>query len=294
MRTQDISVQHLLARSESRLGVREVIGVKGLSNRLRRVQIQHYDPVNREAPLIHDVIMIIPPVCDHPLTHGDFEARLRFLEEIRSAKIPCIFMSAPRNMANHLRRDIEQVGIPHVVSIQDAFLLESRLKSVLREKMEHRITMHGVLLKMFGLGVMIRGDSGAGKTTLGMKLVWKGHTWIADDIIEIEKMDDRCLNAQGMESIRHLVDLKGSGVRHAKSIFADESVADGTNLHLVLEIEGREGLPVSQMSAYPVEFIDIMGSSIPCVHIPGYGDDDFDLLKIEKWVRAFKGTGEAS
>jgi serine kinase of HPr protein (carbohydrate metabolism regulator) len=294
MRALDISVRHLLAGSERRLGIRQVIGERGLSNHLRHIHVQHYIHDDTDAALVPDVIMIINPACDHPLTHGDHETRLRFFKEIHTANIPCVFMSASGRIEDHLYPDIEWIGIPHIVSALDMFLLESRLKGLLREKFEHRVRMHGVLLNMFGLGVMIRGDSGTGKTTLGVNLVRKGHTWIADDAIEIEQRNGRRLYAQGCDSIRHLIDLKECGICHAKSIFADSQVAGGTNLNLILEIEEWDGPPDRQKSAYSIESVVIMGKRLPCIHIPRFRDHDFDLPEIEKRVRAFNRSGESS
>jgi len=294
MRALDISVRHLLAGSEHRLGIRQVIGKRGLSNHLRYTHVQHYIHDDTDAALVSGVIIIINPACDHPLAHGDHETRLRFFKEIRTANIPCVFMPASGRIEDHLYPDIEWIGIPHIVSVLDMFLLESRLKGLLREKLEHRITMHGVLLNMFGLGVMIRGDSGAGKTTLGVKLVRNGHTWIADDAVEIEQRSGQSLYAHGCDSIRHLIDLKGFGIRHAKSIFPDSQVAKGVNLNLILEIGEWDGPPDKQKSSYSTESVVIMGKRLPCIHISRFRDHDFDLPEIEKRVRAFNRSGESS
>lgn len=71
--------------------------------------------------------------------------------------------------------------------------------------------MQGVLLNMFGRGILMKGDSGIGKTTLAMKLVQRGHVWVADDAIEIEKKDSHHLYARGHDRSRHLVDMKALG-----------------------------------------------------------------------------------
>jgi len=187
MKDQGISVQHLLAGSEGRLGLRQVIGVNGLENRLRHVQVQHYVEGDVSGLLVDDTILIMEPAKDHSLILRDDETCRVLLKKIKTAKIPCIFMSASERIADYLYQLIKPTGIPLVASAHDPYVLASRLKGLLREKISHCIMVHGVLLQMFGMGVMIQGDSGAGKTTTGTMLVQKGHTWIADDAIEIEK-----------------------------------------------------------------------------------------------------------
>jgi HPr kinase/phosphorylase len=294
MRAQGISVQHLLAGSEGRLGLRQVIGAKGLENRLHHVQVQHYMDGDVSGSLVHDMILIMDPAQDRPLIRKDDETCMTFLEKIKTAKIPCIFMSASEKIAEHLCHLTKPTGILLLASAHDPYVLESRLKGLLREKISHRIMVHGVLLRMFGMGVMIQGDSGVGKTTAGMMLVQKGHTWIADDAVEIEKRRGQRLYAKGCKSIRHLVDLKEFGIRDAKRLFDDHRRAAGTDLDLILDMEQR-GDDLSRPDSDSFRNIrEIMGMQIPCIHIPPCRDHDFDILAIEKRVAVFRRDGGTS
>jgi serine kinase of HPr protein (carbohydrate metabolism regulator) len=294
MRTRSISVQRLLAGSEVRLGLRRVICEKGYANRLRHVQVRHciYRGVGGSSG--HDIILVMDPSQDRPLTRKDEETCLIFLEEIRAAKISCIFISTSDRVPDHLQYFTEQTGIPLLTSAYDAFLLESRLMGLLRGKINHHIRVHGVLLKMFGLGVLIMGDSGAGKTTAGMMLVQKGHTWIADDVVEIKKRHGKRLYASRCQSTRDLIDLKESGIRNPQSLFAGRRQADGTDLHLILEMERRREVSGRRSLEGCQGVREIMGMQIPCIQIPFFRDGDLDALKIEERVKAFIGDGGTS
>ncbi len=291
MRAQGTSLQHLLAGSEARLGLRQVIGTKGHANGLRHVQVQHYADGRVGGSSGHDIILVMDPLKDRPLIRKDEEARLTFLEEIRAAKIFCIFISTSDRVPDHLHHFTEQTGIPLLTSAYEAFMLESRLKGLLREKINHHIRMHGVLLKMFGLGVLILGDSGAGKTTAGMMLVQRGHIWIADDAVEIKKRHGKRLYARGCRSTRDLIDLKESGIRNAQSLFPGRRQADGTDLRLTLEMVHRGEVTGRRSSRGHRGFREIMGLQIPCIQIPFFRDGDFDALKIEEKVKAFIRDG---
>ena len=291
MRAQGTSLQHLLAGSEARLGLRLMIGTRGHANRLRHVQVQHYADGRVGASSGHDIILVMNPLKDRPLIRKDEETRLTFLEEIRAAKISCIVISTSDRVPDHLHHFTEQTGIPLLTSAYGALILESRLTGLLREKINHHIRMHGVLLKMFGLGVLILGDSGAGKTTAGMMLVRKGHIWIADDAVEIKKRHGKRLYARGCRSTRDLIDLKESGIQNPRSFFAGRRQADGTELHLILEmVHRREGTGRRSSEGYR-GVREIMGLQIPCIQIPFYRDGHFDTSMIEERVNAFIRDG---
>ena len=294
MRAQGTSLQHLLAGSEVRLSLRLMTGTRGLANRLRDVQVRHYAYGCVGGSSGHSIFLIMDPSQDRPLIRKDEKTRLTFLEEIRAAKISCIFISTSDRVPDHLQHFTEQTGIPLLTSAYDALLLESRLTGLLREKINHHIRVHGVLLKMFGLGVLILGDSGAGKTTAGMMLVQKGHTWIADDAVEIKKRHGKRLYARGCQSTRDLIDLKESGIRNPQSLFAGRRQADGTDLHLILEMERRREVSGRRSSEGCRGVREIMGMQIPCIQIPFFRDGDLDALKIEERVKAFIRDGGTS
>ena len=294
MRAQGISVQHLLAGSEGRLGLRQVIGAKGLENRLRHVQVQHCVEGEDGGLLVDDMILIMEPAQDHPLIRRNDETCRMFLKKIKAAKIPCIFMSASEKIADHLSSLIKPTGIPLLASAFNPYVLASRLKGLLREKIDHCIMVHGVLLQMFGMGVMIQGDSGAGKTTTGMMLVQKGHTWIADDAIEIERKHDQRLYARGCKSTRHMIDLKEFGILDARRLFDGQRRAAGADLHLILNMEQRGDVLGRPEPGSFRNIREILGMPIPCVRIGSCQDHDFDLSAIEKRVAAFRRDGGTS
>ena len=89
----------------------------------------------------------------------------------------------------------------------DEFLLESRLSRLLREKIENSISMHGAFVSVSGLGVIFVGDSGAGKTECALELVERGHRWIADDAVEIERRGD-LLYGRSHELVKCLINIK--------------------------------------------------------------------------------------
>lgn len=288
MRARDHSIQHLLSGSEARLGLRRVICEKGLRNRLRHVHIRHCVYEGPDGPWGPRLIQALTLSKRHAGAHPVF------LEDIRSENISCIFISAGDAVTDGLCHFAEQAGIPLLASAHDAFLLESRLRGVLREKINQHRLVHGVLLRMFGRGVLIQGDSGAGKTSAGVTLARRGHTWIADDAIEIIKRRGQRLYARGCKSTRDLIDLKESGVQKAQRLLTGCRLAQGTDLHLILEMKRRGSATNRRISQSDPGAREIMGIQVPCIRIPSLRDDHFDLLKVEERVKAFMAEGGAS
>jgi serine kinase of HPr protein (carbohydrate metabolism regulator) len=124
--------------------------------------------------------------------------------------------------------------------------------------------------------------------------VQKGHTWIADDAVEIKKRDGKRLYARGCRFTRDLIDLKESGIRNFQSLFAGRRLAQGTDLHLILEMNHGHQVFDRWSSEGCQGVREIVGTQIPCIQIPFFRDGHFDALKIEERVRAFIRDGGTS
>lgn len=215
-----------------------------------------------------------------------------FSEAIQAAKIPCIFVCETGGMAQPFLDLAEKSGVPVVASAHDAFLLESRLKGLLREKLAQCSRVHGVLLQICGLGVLIQGDSGVGKTTAGVMLVRRGHTWIADDVVEITKKRGGRLYAGGAGAASHLIDLKNSGIASAGDLFGCHRTAEKTELHLILEMHLGSEVPGGWRPDNDLVSREIMGTPIPCIRILRTKGRAFDAGDIERRVREFGRRGD--
>ncbi len=270
------------------MGLLRVVCEKGLENRLWDVKVRHCDYTGIGSSWGHDGIPVMIPA-----QREEKKPRLVLLEKINPRKICCIFISASDTISHSLHHLAEHARIPLLTSTYDTFLLESRVRGLLKEKINHRVRVHGVLLKMFGRGVLIQGDSGAGKTTTGAMLVKRGHTWIADDVIGIKKKQGQRLYARGCNLTCNLIDLKESGIQEARKVFAGRRLERGTDLHLILKIKSRIEKFDRRVSANDRGIREIMETRIPCIRIPSFQDEDFDVLKIERRVKAFITDGGA-
>ena len=115
--------------------------------------------------------------------------------------------------------------------------LMGSLISVLNLELAPRITRHGVLVEVYGEGILILGDSGIGKSELAIELVKRGHRLVADDVVEIRQTNENQLTGTAPDITKYLIELRGIGIIDVKSLYGVESVKDTQNIDMVIKLE---------------------------------------------------------
>ena len=131
-----------------------------------------------------------------------------------------------------------------------------------------RITRHGVLVEVYGEGILILGDSGIGKSELAIELVKRGHRLVADDAVELRKVSNRQIMGTAPENIRHFIELRGIGIVNVARIFGVGAVKVSESLDLVVQLEPWDPTKNYQRTGLESEYCDILGVSIPSTSIP--------------------------
>lgn len=131
-----------------------------------------------------------------------------------------------------------------------------------------RRTRHGVLVEVYGEGILIMGESGVGKSETAIELVKRGHRLVADDAVEIKRVSDRTLVGSSPEIIRHFVELRGIGIIDVKEIFGMGAVKDTESIDMIIHLEPWiEGRNYDRLGMVD-EYTNIMGINIPSLTIP--------------------------
>jgi len=178
----------------------------------------------------------------------------------------------------------------HIVLFSSSFdgpYLQSRLTGLIREKILKTVVMHGVLMNLYGLGLLITGRAGVGKTTCGLKLAGKGHVWIADDLVAVVKKH-RTLYGRGYGSAGNVVVLRDQGVMACRSCPEITRTASDTPLQLWCELKAEPETPeVAEMRT-------IMGASVPFTAFSSFPCAEDTATRIEKWAYRFAAFKEMS
>ena len=130
------------------------------------------------------------------------------------------------------------------------------------------ITRHGVLVEVYGEGVLITGDSGIGKSETAIELIKRGHRLIADDAVEISKVSEKTLVGRAPEIIRHYMELRGIGIIDIRRIFGAGSVKETEKIQLVINFEPWIEGKIYDRLGMETEYIDILGIKVPYINIP--------------------------
>ena len=145
---------------------------------------------------------------------------------------------------------------------------QAALISDLNVQLAPRITRHGVLVEVYGEGILILGDSGIGKSETAIELVKRGHRLIADDAVEIKKVSSKTLVGSSPEMIRHYVELRGIGIIDVRRLFGMGAVKDTEKIDMVIKLEPWENGKMYDRLGLDQETIEIMGIEIPSTLIP--------------------------
>ena len=138
----------------------------------------------------------------------------------------------------------------------------------LNKELAPRITRHGVLVEVYGEGILILGESGVGKSEAAIELVKRGHRLVADDAVEIKKVSDISLVGSSPEIIRHFIELRGIGIIDVKEIFGIGAVKNTEKIDMIINLETWVDGKQYDRLGLEDEYTEILGIKIPSLLIP--------------------------
>ena len=204
------SIRALLKGSEERLGVREFFYLPARRDIGPSCPLCLSDSEKNAPGQVPRGSILILSGRDADNLHRSRE-REKFLNRVQNEDFSCFAFAENREPSEAIRRFCEENHIALFNSSYDGPYLLSRFTGLIREKILKIVVIHGVLVNLYGLGLLITGDAGVGKTTCGLELARRGHIWIADDILEVVKRG-RKLHGRGYGSARDVIALRGVGV----------------------------------------------------------------------------------
>ena len=144
----------------------------------------------------------------------------------------------------------------------------SSLISYLSNKLAECITRHGVMVEVYGEGVLILGNSGVGKSETALELIKRGHRLIADDAVEIRKVSSKTLLGSAPDNIRHFMEVRGVGIINARRIFGIGAVKITEKIDMIVQLEPWNSEKVYERLGIEDEYADILGIKIPVMVVP--------------------------
>ena len=138
----------------------------------------------------------------------------------------------------------------------------------LRVELAPRISVHGVLVDIYGEGVLIMGESGIGKSEVAIELIHRGHRLVSDDVVEIMKVSDETLIGTAPDITRHFIELRGIGIIDAKTLFGVEGVKNTQSIDLVIQLEEWNKDTDYDRMGLEDKYTEFLGNKVVCHSIP--------------------------
>lgn len=142
------------------------------------------------------------------------------------------------------------------------------LINFLNRQLAARITRHGVLVEVYGEGILIVGESGAGKSETAIELIKRGHRLIADDAVELRKVSDSVIEGTSPSNIRHFIELRGIGIINARRIFGMGAVKPTEKVDMVIQLEDWDSTKAYDRLGLDSEYVKILDVKIPIITVP--------------------------
>ena len=196
------------------------------------------------------------------------ETRSERLKEFFSYDMPCIIICRGLHAPDEL---LELAELNHVPVLSTELVTTRffvRAINYLGRELAPRSTMHGVLVDVYGVGVLITGESGVGKSETALELVKRGHQLVADDAVEICKVTDTRLVGQSPENIRHFMEIRGIGIIDIKAMYGISAVMTSRSIDLVIHLEPWKEQKTYDRLGLTEDFTTIMDVRVPQIVMP--------------------------
>ena len=196
------------------------------------------------------------------------EERYNSLKRIFEKNITAAIITRGSNAFPEMQKLAEEYNTPLLRTIHATSWFSSALNAYLNVELAPRITRHGVLVEVYGQGVLILGESGVGKSEAAIELIKRGHRLVADDAVEIKKVSAKSLVGVSPDIIKHFIEIRGIGIVDVKNIFGMGSVKDSEKIDLIIHLEAWESGKQYDRLGLVDEYTNILGLDIPSLTIP--------------------------
>ncbi len=196
------------------------------------------------------------------------DKRKALLEPLFSKGIPCLVITRGMQVSPEMTELAEEYDVTLLRTEETTSAFISALISYLNVQIAPRKTRHGVLVEVYGEGILILGESGVGKSENAIELLKRGHRLVADDAVEIKRVSSKTLVGSAPSIIKHFVELRGIGIIDVKEIFGMGAVKDTESINMIIHLEHWvEGKQYDRLGMID-EYTNIMGINVPSLTVP--------------------------
>lgn len=193
---------------------------------------------------------------------------LRVISKLLDYKVPCIVFCRNIEVPEGLVELATQKGVPILRTAKTTSSFMAEVIRWLNVELAPRISIHGVLVDVYGEGILIMGESGIGKSEAALELIKRGHRLVTDDVVEIKKVSDDTLIGTAPDITRHFIELRGIGIIDVKTLFGVESVKNTQSIDLVIKLEEWDKDQEYDRLGLEEQYTEFLGNKVVCHKIP--------------------------
>ena len=202
------------------------------------------------------------------LLHLSRENKMEAFERFVASKIPCVIFSTKTEPDEDMINLAIKYDVPIFVTDQTTSTFMAEIIRWLNVELAPCISIHGVLVDVYGEGVLIMGESGIGKSEAALELIKRGHRLVSDDVVEIRRVSDATLVGSAPVITRHFIELRGIGIIDVKTLFGVESVKDTQSIDLVIKLEEWDKDREYDRLGLEEEYTEFLGNRVVCHSLP--------------------------
>lgn len=196
------------------------------------------------------------------------EEKKIIIKRLCQPEMPAFLISRGQEVPEELIEIATKNEIPVLLSSRNTTRLSANVMNFLEEHLAERESQHGVLMEIYGMGVLITGESGIGKSETALELVQRGHRLVADDRVELYMMDESRIIGEAPEILRHLIEIRGVGVIDIMNMFGVGAVRDSTIVDMIINLKHWDEKAVFDRLGNSLETRRFFNVDVPLLHIP--------------------------
>ena len=220
---------------------------------------EHYDEMR---------LQIIGFVEHSYMQNMDDARKKEVYPQVLSSKTPCIVLCRGLEPDEIFLETAKKNNVPVLMTERSTSVFMSEIIRWLNVKLAPCISVHGVLIDVYGEGVLITGESGIGKSEAALELIKRGHRLVSDDVVEIRKVSDETLVGSAPDITKHFIELRGIGIIDVKSLYGVSSVLDTANINLVIRLEDWDKEKKYDRLGLEESYTEYLGNKVVCHNIP--------------------------
>ena len=196
------------------------------------------------------------------------EEKVTAFERFVSSKIPCMVFTTMTEPDDDMLELAQKYDVPVLVTRNTTSAFMAEIIRWLNVQLAPCISIHGVLVDVYGEGVLIMGESGIGKSEAALELIKRGHRLVTDDVVEIHKVSDDTLVGRSPEITRHFIELRGIGIVDVKTLFGVECVKETQQIDMVIKLEDWDKDKDYDRLGLQEEYTEFLGNKVVCHSLP--------------------------